>query len=1361
MGRALEKQSRSDEAIEAYKKAANIKPDDELAWKGLCNVYESQGAKGVEGFTTASVGLAQRYIDKDDRDQCQTVVDKAIGFAKEHGSRKLYKQALRVLLPNGPVFDFLEGRVQPPDLTFTRLAELTEVEEKETISKEVGERRTRLGAKVGQVTLEVKREVFTLSELETLYQGIVDWTQDDDVRREYEEKIFRRAYEHLEALPSEEKGSKRDQVMRMARDMVIIKHPFELAWDTNLEWQDFDSFSDLDTGVLREYISFFPTSGISKTLQAHLGELPRKKATESSAGNAQPETGHDGDRPSKIGAEDRLVLLTDGLNDSRHSAFAHRVGSDYFRAIDEHESCAECSRKGLGLSRQEAGKSGLHFQRNEDAFNINLASSLVYYQAPKNHPEAKDIFNEILKRKETQTDALLGLGLILEEQEDFGKASSFLEQASSRDPDNVQISSEAAWCRVLTGDVSGGLGRLESALQAIEKTEMRELRALLLYRIGRSLWILKTDKASRRDRNGPYARFIASLRANPNYAPAYTSLGVYYADCTKDKKRARQCFQKAFELSALEVEAAERLARAFADDGDWDIVEIIAQRVVDSGVARPAPGSKKKGLSWPFSALGIVQMNKQDYPRAVNSFQAALRIAPNDYFSWVGLGESYHSSGRYIAAQRTLDHAKTLARRAHGEAAPDSWFAEYMLSNVLRELGTFDEAITGYEKVLIERPTEFGLSLALLQTFVDRAYHSVNIGFFGLAASSANSVLDRGRDMLRHSSQLVLAFNFWKCIADALAIFLYVPGTSDSLALEAVRQVVLNVELPTDETLDPIDQISQKDLRKLIDKEDHSLPDSVSIALSASIIAYKHAIAASSNDIHAQAVAWYNLGWAEYLVAQRITHLKHLSVKPGRLSRAAVRCFKRAIELEAGNAEFWNALGVSTANLNPKVAQHAFVRSLHLNERSAQTWTNFGALCLLQLEIQLAYQAFGRAQSTDPDYPYAWVGHSLIATQLSLQPETLSHCEHAQDISDDAAVIVKHAYTVASFDALFSFSETRRDAASLVPVDFALRQLTIESPFVNGRRHLLGLIQERLGDFDLAITNLEASAASAEADFERSEALASMRHFATAKADLARVCLANEDFPSAYEHAEAALDLTSDVQSSDLDEDQRPKLRLSAQLTAGLARYFTDALDESIAMFREALSESSDSPDVVCLLAQLLWAKGGKQEKDVARDQLFECIEKHPGHAQATSLIGAMAAIDDDEATLDAVTEDLQALRTSDKLDRAQRRQLDSLVASIATVGSGTAAADPARVSVMLSPEDSGSWSQLAAAVEPEEPSIFEMVAMTATQAVPPYGNISATQLSQALAASGEIAKAQRATLLCPWESVGWEALAV
>lgn len=98
---------------------------------------------------------------------------------------------------------------------------------------------------------------------------------------------------------------------------------------------------------------------------------------------------------------------------------------------------------------------------------------------------------------------------------------------------------------------------------------------------------------------------MRALQSNNNFAPAYTSMGIYYADIANDVVRATKCFEKAFELSAGEIEAAERLARLFADSQEWDLVEIISRRAADADKKRSIPG---KTMSWPQNAIGVVEL---------------------------------------------------------------------------------------------------------------------------------------------------------------------------------------------------------------------------------------------------------------------------------------------------------------------------------------------------------------------------------------------------------------------------------------------------------------------------------------------------------------------------------------------------------------------------------------------------------------------------------------------------------------------------------------------------------------------------------------------------------------------------------
>ena len=1348
LGRASEKQGRLEDAAKAYRSAAEAKPEDSQAWLGLCSLYEAQGQRKVDEYREAAVKTAEIFANADDRDRCQTTVDKVVAFAKQHGTRNQYKKALEVILPNSSLYDFLEGRIPRPSDTYIRLAEITEDDENQTIKQEIAARRTRIGARLGQVTADVKREVFNKTELEDLYQNVINWSSNDEIRRQYEEKLLERAYEALTVLKPEQKGPKLGQVLTLAEGMVIIRHPFQLAWNLVLESRDLDDLTDLDAGILRDYIELFPESGLGKILKgwlsSELSPFPYKLESED---DKQPQ--------EQISPEDRLLLMTEGVTAVEKSPFAHRLVCDYYLHLEENEGAADTARAGLTAVANESSKLGMGLQNTKDAMNSVLATALVHYQAPRNHAEARRLFEDILKRKPKWTPALIGLGLIFEENEDYANAISFLSQALTEDSSNVRVGTELAWCRALNGGYTQAQEELETYLAEMKADDprARDLRAQILYRIGICIWEIHTARAARKDRNGAYARFLSAIKANVNFAPAYTSLGIYYADYSKDKKRARQCFQKAFELSPAETLAAERLANSFADQGDWDIVEVIAQRVIDTGRARPPPGSKRKGLSWPYSALGVVQMNKLEYQQAITSFLAALRISPDDYQSYVGLGESYHNSGRYNSAMRTFNYALEPHDGMKLRITEERWFATYMLANVHRELGEYDEAIIGLQEVLSERSTEFGVLLSLLQTFVEKAESCLEAGLFGQAIESAQQAISTATTIVNDRPK---AFNVWKAVGDACLIFSWVWSRLDDFPATELRQLLsLDQDSSMYDYLSEIDQVRVKPSTEEVNGERAHLADPLTMG----ILAYKRAISSCSHDIHAQAVAWYNLGWAEHRA------YSCPDAKSGRkYLKAAVRCFKRAIELEAGNAEFWNALGVVTTILNPKVAQHSFVRSLHLNELNAKVWANLGVLYLLQTDYELAHQAFGRAQSTDPSYGQAWIGEGHIAMLSGNSQESLSHFTHAFEISDSSSVISKQMYTMSTFDHLLNTPSASNDLTALVQPIFGSEQLQRQNPHDLPYQHLAALFLERVGNYSAAIQSLTRLCEVAEAEYEASESLAALARFAHAKSDLARNQLAAKDFESAVENAVTALDLSPDAGTSELDAEARSKLRLSSHLTAGLTNYYLHKSSDSIGMFKTALQESNDDAEVVCALVKVLWTQGGDEEKAVAREQLFECVERHPEHVASVTLLGNIAVLDDDQDTALAVRDDLLSLRTMDGISLGEQEQIETLLSALATLlpsedgeEDDDAELSVAQVAIMLNPDHPQAWNRLADLSG--ETSAANMVLKTAQKAVPPSGALEPKTLAKAFAGAGTIGDAQRAISLAPWEPYGRSAM--
>ncbi|KAK7700700.1 Superkiller protein 3 [Diaporthe eres] len=1370
---ALDKTNRLDEAETTYDAATRLKPNDAQAWQGLIKLCEKQGSKKLSAFQTATVRLAEIFQASEQTYKCHKAVDDFIDFARAHGTVQQQVDALGLNLPDSPIYSAVEGRTRPAE-TYETIAKLLEADEKKQINTLIGERRTRLGAKVSEVTIEVKREVLGRSRLGHIYRELINWSNDDEVRRNYEEKLLQHCHDRLLAFPhGQEKTQELRVVLKLANDMVIIKHPYRLAWEISIDWKDAQETGAWDPTVLRDYCTFFPDSDLCRAITGYLSsdispfpKLEPQPETPDGGGHSSDESedDDDGGAPTTIiplTDEDRLLMMSEAILTTK-SLFAHRLVAEYYESLQEHESNVELTRKALRLLRDEREKTGMAFQNTSDMFNLHLATALVFYQSPRHHEEAKALFDDVLSRDPVSTPALIGVGLIFEEEEEYSEAVDFLDRALQRDPENLRVKSEAAWVKALKGDYSTSAAELEKCIPLIaaKGDAAHDLLAQTLHRLGSCIWALDPSKAARKNR-GPgsaYSCFLSSLKSNLNFAPAYTSLGVYYADYAKDKKRARKCFQKAVELSPSEIVSAERLARSFADEADWDRVELVAQRIVDSGKVKPPPGSKRKGISWPFAALGVAELHKQDFYKAIVSFQAALRISPDDYHSWVGLGESYYSSGRYISATKAIQNAQRLEATSSDTGSAETWFTKFMLANIKRQLGDFDESIELYQDVMLHRPSEEGVAIALMQTLTDNAADCLGKGLFGKSVALAKSALEFAT---KAPEGIKDTFNFWKTVADSCSIFTSIQGHVQDFPVDVIRSLLGgDDDSPELEALRDVDGVGTSVVfAKGIFPDDEKLGVDLTRALHATILAHKRAIHASAHDTHAQSVAYYNLGWAEQRAHVNLP--EDFKRRSSRYLKAAIKCFKRAIELEAGNPEFWNALGVVTSQVNAAVSQHAFVRSLYLNERNVQAWTNLGTLGLLQNDLELANEAFTRAQSTDPDYAHAWLGQGIVALIYGDVKEARSLFAHAMEIAEASSSISRQQFSTSVFDqTLTATADTTM--TSLIQSIFALGQLRGLRPQNHALGHLRALLQERTHEHRPSANVLEEMCSVLEADYEVTESAQSLKRFALAKTDLARAYLAIGSYDQAVDCGETALQLSSDESDNELTAEERKKARLSAHLTVGLAHYHQNNLTEAVSYFDSALQESDNNPDAVCLLAQVLWATGTESAREKARSSLFDVIGDRPDHVQSVVLLGIVGILDEDEESLDAVRIELERLRTSENTTSAEQFDIGEVLqaaAAVADAGTGQGLLAQAQTDVLLYPQLPHGWSSLGDLAGNGEEFPREMAVRVASQGIPPKGELGAEDLAKTYGSTGKALNSQVSIVLAPWMKEGWQDL--
>ena len=114
-------------------------------------------------------------------------------------------------------------------------------------------------------------------------------------------------------------------------------------------------------------------------------------------------------------------------------------------------------------------------------------------------------------------------------------------------------------------------------------------------------------------------------------------------------------------------------------------------------------------------------------------------------------------------------------------------FARYMLASVEQELGQFEAAIEMFNEVLAIRPTEFGATIALLQTHVECGIHNIALGLFGRAAENACRALEVAEALLADHGA---TFNLWKAVGDASAMFSWIQGWATELSPVKLQSIL-------------------------------------------------------------------------------------------------------------------------------------------------------------------------------------------------------------------------------------------------------------------------------------------------------------------------------------------------------------------------------------------------------------------------------------------------------------------------------------------------------------------------------------------------------------------------------------------
>ncbi len=153
-----------------------------------------------------------------------------------------------------------------------------------------------------------------------------------------------------------------------------------------------------------------------------------------------------------------------------------------------------------------------------------------------------------------------------------------------------------------------------------------------------------------------------ALRADPDYAAAYSMLGLVYMDLG-DRARAEESFQRALRLTPNDAELNNSYGWFLCQNGrERDAIEHFMQALRDPLYATPGK---------PLHNAGICALKSGDEPAAERYLLRAFQVDPSNPVAMFNLGEIYLRRGE-------LERARFYAQRlvtTHEPSAQTLWLA--------------------------------------------------------------------------------------------------------------------------------------------------------------------------------------------------------------------------------------------------------------------------------------------------------------------------------------------------------------------------------------------------------------------------------------------------------------------------------------------------------------------------------------------------------------------------------------------------------------------------------------------------------------------------------------------------------------
>ena len=444
------------------------------------------------------------------------------------------------------------------------------------------------------------------------------------------------------------------------------------------------------------------------------------------------------------------------------------------------------------------------------------------------------------------------------------------------------------------------------------------------------------------------------MKLDPSHAQTFSLLAELLHTVLGDTEKAMKCLLKADSLNPDDTDSARALAQHYSHESKHEQVQVLCERVLKGS------GGDGSRVKWAWQRLGVAQQKEGDLANSIVSMQRAVRCDQDDATSWQELANSYYSQGKYACA------TKVLARIRAMPGGEENCSAAHLKGRLHLLLAEIDEAVETFEALHALLPDWAPAILGLGESLLRRACEEYASGWLRQSTDTLVSSVKCLHSCAAANPQLLAA---WKMLGDALSRFAVVSHVDCEPAWTLLSASPISD--PGESDLSNIDDANLRQL--LVAAIAAGSPSAEALANKAGIIraaavAYAWVVCGDADS----AAAWHDLGVS-------IHERSRVDANSTAMSATAVASLSAAVRLDPLNPVLWSSLGA--VHKDPRVSQHALIRSLQLDDKQAFAWETLGTLYLRHQQTDLAHQAFSEAKRLDPDSPTSWTGLASTLTQ--------------------------------------------------------------------------------------------------------------------------------------------------------------------------------------------------------------------------------------------------------------------------------------------------------------------------------------------------------------------------------------------